>query len=217
MKTKRNTNKEFWIDSSFEIKEVGDNTDSIVISGYASTVSKDRAGDVVAAQAWEKDSALTNYLKNPIVLFGHNHDEPVGKMVGYEIDDFGLMVDIEVFNVDPRTYKLVKAGALKTFSIGFRLKDYMYDEETTTFIITELELFEISIVSVPCNQDCTFELQKSIRCEGGYEALRDEALAALDKKKGVSSDDGTETPEEPQTLIFNSELEKLAYLLSIAN
>lgn len=211
------TNKEFWIDSSFKIKAANEDTESIIISGYASTVSKDRAGDVVAAQAWEKDSALTNYLKNPIVLFGHNPDEPVGKMVGYELDEYGLMVDIEVFNVDPRTYKLVKAGALKTFSIGFRLKDYMYDEETTTFIITELELFEISIVSVPCNQDCTFELQKSMRTKGDYETLRKEAIDAIDKEKGVSSDDGTETPEEPQTPIFNSELEKLAYLLSNAN
>lgn len=210
-------NKEFWIDSSFKIKAANDETESIVISGYASTVSKDRAGDVVAAQAWEKESALTNYLKNPIVLFGHDHDQPVGKMIDYELDDYGLMVDIEVFNVDPRTYRLVKAGALKTFSIGFRLKDYMYDEETSTFIITELELFEISIVSVPCNQDCTFELQKSMRTKGDYEALRKEAIDAIDKEKGVSSDDGTETPEEPQTPTFNSELEKLAYLLSNAN
>lgn len=209
--------KEFWVDSSFKIKAANDESESIVISGYASTVSKDRAGDVVSAQAWEKDSALGNYLKNPIVLFGHDHDKPVGKMIGYEIDDYGLMVDIEVFNVDPRTYRLVKAEALKTFSIGFRLKDYLFDEESSTFIITELELFEISIVSVPCNQDCTFELQKSIREKGLYETLREEAIEAKRKEKGVSSDEGKETPEEPKTPIFNSELEKLAFLLNNAN
>lgn len=206
--------KNFWVDSSFDIKGApSESGNSIVISGYASTVSKDRAGDVVEASAWKKDSALGNYLKNPIVLFGHNHDEPIGKMIDYTIDDYGLHVDIEVFNVDQRTFNLVKAGALQTFSIGFRLKDYKYHEETETFHITELELFEISIVSVPCNQDCTFELAKSME-EGDYAELRAKAVAAVDKEKGVDSDKhGTQNPEttNPQ---FNSELEKLAFLLA---
>ncbi len=204
-------NKDFWIDSSFEVKSVGeDGNESVVISGYASTVSKDRAGDVVLASAWEKDSALGNYLKNPVALFGHNHNEPIGKMVDHSLDEYGLRVDIEVFNVDPRVYKLVKAGALSTFSIGFRLKDYKFDEGSETFLITELELFEISIVSVPCNQDCTFELAKSMRSDGSYEELRKEAIAEIDKIKGVTE---TVAPLLEETPTFKSELEKLIYLL----
>lgn len=204
--------KDFWVDSSFKMKAAGDDDDdngSVIITGYASTVSKDRAGDVVLASAWEKDTALGNYLKNPVVLFGHNHNEPIGKMVDYSLDEYGLQVDIEVFNVDPRIYKLVKGGALTTFSIGFRLKDYKYDEHDDTFLITELELFEISIVSVPCNQDCTFELAKSMRSDGSYDELRKEAIAEIDKTKGLDTKPTTETPPT-----FNSELEKLAYLLS---
>lgn len=204
--------KDFWVDSSFKVKSVGDDTNSIVISGYASTVSKDRAGDVVLATAWEKDTALGNYLKNPIVLFGHNHAEPIGKMVDYSLDEYGLQVDIEVFDVDPRVYKLVKGGALSTFSIGFRLKDYKFDEHSDTFLITELELFEISIVSVPCNQDCTFELAKSMRTDGSYEELRKEAIAEIDKTKNVADSVTNPKPETPPT--FNSELEKLAYYFS---
>lgn len=204
--------KDFWVDSSFQVKSVSSDTNSVIISGYASTVSKDRAGDVVLATAWEKDTALGNYLKNPIVLFGHNHNEPIGKMVDYSLDEYGLRVDIEVFDVDARVYKLVKGGALTTFSIGFRLKDYKFDEHSDTFLITELELFEISIVSVPCNQDCTFELAKSMRSDGSYEELRKEAIAGIDKEKGVTT---TVTPPKPETPpTFKSELEKLAYYLS---
>ncbi len=202
-------NKDFWVDSSFKVKSASSETNSIIISGYASTVSKDRAGDVVLATAWEKDTALGNYLKNPVVLFGHNHGEPIGKMVGHTLDDFGLQVDIEVFDVDPRVYKLVKAGALSTFSIGFRLKDYKFDEKSETFLITELELFEISIVSVPCNQDCTFELAKSMRSDGSYEELRTEAIAEIDKAKSDPV-----IPPKDTTPTFNTELEKLAYYLS---
>jgi HK97 family phage prohead protease len=202
--------KDFWVDSSFKVKAMDGDTNSIMITGYASTVSKDRAGDVVLASAWEKDSALGNYFKNPIVLFGHDHRQPIGKMVDYQLDEYGLSVDIEVFDVDPRVYKLVKGGALTTFSIGFRLKDYKFDEGSETFLITELELFEISIVSVPCNQDCTFELSKSMRDDGSYEELRNEAIAEIDKNKGLTKP--TPTKELPPT--FNSELEKLAYYLS---
>lgn len=202
--------KDFWVDSSFELKSMEGRTNSVIISGYASTVSKDRAGDVVLASAWEKDSALGNYLKNPIVLFGHNHDEPIGKMVDYKIDEFGLQVDIEIFDVDERVFKLVKGGALSTFSIGFRLKDYKFDEGSETFLITDLELFEISVVSVPCNQDCTFELAKSMRSDGSYDALRKEAMAQIDKTKGVS----TKTNPKVNTPTFKSELEKLAYMLA---
>lgn len=201
--------KDFWVDSSFKLKAIESNANSVIISGYASTVSKDRAGDVVLATAWEKEDALGNYLKNPIVLFGHNHSEPIGKMVDYKIDDFGLHVDIEVFNVDERVFKLIKGGALSTFSIGFRMKDYIFDEEAEAFYITDIELFEISVVSVPCNQDCTFELAKSMRDDASYEKLRKEAMASIDSNKGLSPKSGN-----PKTPKFNSELEKLAYLLA---
>ena len=121
-------------------------------------------------------------------------------MLDYKVDDTGLFVEIEIFNVDQRVYKLVKEGVLKAFSVGFRMKDYKYDQEKGVFIITELELFEISVVSIPCNQDSTFSLKKSMK-DSDFQALRKDALQKAESKKS-------------QMPAFNSELEKLAYLLA---
>lgn len=191
-----------WINSSFSIKEMPseDGSKSLKIAGYANTVTEDRAGDVIPSTAWLLPKAMTNYLKNPIVLFQHDHDEPIGRMLDYSVDAKGLYVEIEIFNVDQRVFTLVKEGVLKAFSVGFRISDYNYDVDEDIFTITELELFEISIVSIPCNQDSTFDLQKSMDSLA-YKNMKDEVRS---KHSSAASADN------PQ---FNSELEKLAFAL----
>lgn len=201
------TNKrEVWLNSQFKVKEApSDKTEntSLVVAGFANTVTEDRAGDLIPKSAWETDNALGNYLKNPIVLFQHDHDEPIGKMINYEIRDEGLWVEIEIYNVDDRVYRLVEEGVLRAFSVGFRIKDYKYDEAMELFVITDLELFEISVVSIPCNQDSLFSLQKSMSMDD-FKALKEEA------KSAAQTNEGMEEKESPE---FNNELEKLAYLL----
>ena len=57
--------------------------------------------------------------------------------------------------------QLVKEGILGAFSVGFRVKDADYLAETDGLKIKDAELFEVSVVSVPCNQAATFSLAKS--------------------------------------------------------
>lgn len=194
-------NNEAWLSSAFEVKQLPSEDSekkSLRISGYANTVTQDRAGDVIPSEAWLKPKALGNYLKNPIVLFQHDHDEPIGKMVEYSVTEQGLLVDIEIYNVDQRVYRLVEEGVLKAFSVGFRITDYSYDVDEDVFTITELELFEISIVSIPCNQDSLFDLQKSMGADA-YSRMKEEV-----RKKSNSAS---------AELTFNNEIEKLAYAL----
>lgn len=140
-----------------------DSADSpLIIRGFANTVTKDRAGDVIPASAWTTSNALKNYMKNPIMLFGHDHSRPIGKVISLEPTEMGLIVEAEVSTADEQIYQLIKDGVLKTFSIGFRIKDADYDAESNTFYITDLELLEISVVSVPCNQDSTFSVSKGM-------------------------------------------------------
>lgn len=193
---------EKWLNSTFDVvkkQKNEDETRSIVISGYANTTNEDRAGDIIPADAWLKPKAMENYLKNPIVLFQHDHDEPIGKMLDYKVDEKGLYVEIEIYDVDQRVFRLVDKGALKAFSVGFRISDYSYDVDEDIFTITELELFEISVVSIPCNQDSLFEAQKSLDSTS-FKALKEE----------IRAEKGSTPSVEP---VFNSELEKLAYAL----
>lgn len=155
---------------SVVVKDASDNA-PLIIRGFANTVSKDRAGDVIPASAWTTSDALKNFMKNPIMLFGHDHSRPIGKAIGLEPTEMGLQVEAEISSADPQIYQLIKDGVLKTFSVGFRIKDADYDDATNTFYITDLELFEISVVSVPCNQDSTFSVAKGMNGED-YVALR---------------------------------------------
>lgn len=176
-----------------------DSAGKLTITGFANTISKDRAGDVIVASAWTTSNALKNYMKNPIILFGHDHTRPIGKCVDILPTEMGLQISAEIFEEsDKAIYSLIKNGVLKTFSVGFRILDAEWDDDTRTFMILDVELFEVSVVSVPCNQDSTFSLAKSMNGENFLE------LKQLFTK--------SEPVEEPKLL---SETEKLCKALGL--
>ncbi|AFQ22301.1 head maturation protease [Pectobacterium phage My1] len=145
------------------VKAVGTDDTSVIIEGYANVVVKDRAGDVITSSAWNDVAALTNYQKNPIILFGHDHRRPIGKCLELTPDAYGLHIRAEIFKEsDPAIFSAVVNEILKTFSIGFRCLEARWDDATEIFVIEKLELYEISVVAVPCNQDSTFSLAKSM-------------------------------------------------------
>ena len=141
--------KLLYLSSKFTASTESD--DSIYIEGYASTVDRDRQGDVIPMAAW--NSGLKNYLKNPIILAYHNHQMPIGKMVEHKVTDQGLWVRAQIPQEVGDVYKLIKKGILSAFSVGFRVRDADYDSASESFLIKELELHEISVVSVPANQN----------------------------------------------------------------
>ena len=146
--------------SSYTKQEDGDDGD-IIIEGMANTTSVDRAGDLIPRATWEKPSQLTNYKKNPIVLAFHNHSMPIGLVESMEIKDEGLFVRVRISETIPAVYQQIKKGILKAFSIGFRLNDWEYNDLVDVFVMTDIEMTELSVVSVPCNQDSMFDLAKS--------------------------------------------------------
>jgi len=151
--------KIFHIESSF--KSVEEEDGSLKISGYASTNDVDRVGDVIVPDAWNKNGGLDNFQKNPIILFNHDYDRPVGRATSIKVDERGLKLEVKISKAAQDIIQLVKDGVLSAFSVGFRVKDAKYDSDHDIYYITEAELYETSIVSVPCNQDAVFSLAKS--------------------------------------------------------
>lgn len=150
-----------------------DNGD-IIIRGYANTIAKDRAGDVIPAETWKTSNALFNYMKNPILLAFHDHKLPIGEVTELNITENGLEVVARVVKSAPaNVYGLIKDGILKAFSVGFRILDADYEHEKGIFLIKDLELLELSVVSVPCNQDSIFSLEKSLSMKD-YTELRNQ-------------------------------------------
>jgi len=148
--------------SKIKSVHLDDETEDLIIEGYANTVTKDRAGDIIPKEAWETKNAMSNYLKNPIVLAYHNHSKPIGKMVSYEVTELGLKIKAVISKGAGDVYKLIKDGILSTFSVGFGILDAEYDHKSDTYYINDVELHEISVVAVPCNQDSVFSVAKSM-------------------------------------------------------
>ena len=160
---------------------------SIMIRGMASTADFDRAGDSISADAWTK-GGLQNFEKNPIILFNHDYNRPIGRATGLKSNANGLELTAKISKSAGDVAELVKDGVLGAFSVGFRVKDADYLEETDGLRIKDAELFEVSVVSVPCNQSATFSLAKSFDSMAEYE----------DFKKTFTISDGTQVQKEIQ-------------------
>jgi HK97 family phage prohead protease/HK97 family phage major capsid protein len=198
--------KLLYLSSKFTASTESD--DSIFIEGYASTVDRDRQGDVIPMKAWNE--GLHNYLKNPIILAYHNHQMPIGKMVEHKVTDQGLWIRAQIPAEVGDVYKLIKKGILSAFSVGFRVRDADYDHTTETFLVKDLELHEISVVSVPANQNTLFSLAKAFDTAAEFDLFKQQFAPApkasakkLDTPKAAKSTTNEEWDMDPK------ELEKL--------
>ena len=181
--------------------------DSITIEGYASTNDIDRHGDVVPAAVWEK--GMQNYLKNPVILAYHKHDEPIGRMVEHRIDERGLWIKARVSAAAEDVFNLVKDGVLTAFSIGFRIVDAEYNSAAEVFMVKELELHEISVVSVPANQNTLFSLSKAFESAEEFKSFKMQFAASSDSAKGLEASGTANSTVNKEWKMDPKELEQM--------
>lgn len=201
--------KVFFVGNTFEKSTLptnDDTIDSIFIEGYANTVDRDRAGDVIPAHVWEL--GITQFLKNPIILAHHDQTEPVGRMIEHRIDSKGLWIKARISAAAEDTFNLVKDGVLTAFSVKFIIKDADYNSIADIFVITELELLEISVVSIPMNQNSLFNIAKSFETADEFNSFREsfikrtEASAkGLENSEHLSNYEDNMTKEEMEAML----------------
>ena len=178
--------KIFNLTSTF--KSVDPNEDgSVNIKGYASTNDTDRAGDVINKEAWEK-GGLDNFSNNPIILFNHDYNKPIGRATSLETDEKGLKITANLSKSAGDVTNLVKEGILRAFSVGFRVKDADYMESGDGYLIKDAELFEVSVVSVPANQAATFSVAKSFDTQSEYEEWKKQFVKPTEAKQPQDTD-----------------------------
>lgn len=155
-----------WDKKSINEKRDDDGNKFLEIEWYASTKDKDRGHDIVEPKAFE--NALATYMTNPVVLLQHKHDKPIGVVTDASIDSKGLYIKANITEDTDWVMSAIKNWVLRTFSIGYGIKEWDYEVEETvdenwkydyTTTIKNLELYEISVVSVPMN---AYALMKSI-------------------------------------------------------
>jgi len=126
--------------------------EDLEIEGYASLFwTRDLNEDVTAAGAFSASLARTG-ADGVKMLFQHEAAEPVGVWDEIAEDARGLFVRGRILTVTPQgrlVAALVKAGALDGLSIGFRTVKARPDETGRLRVLTEVELWEVSIVTFP--------------------------------------------------------------------
>jgi len=159
MKTKQR------IDLPLKIKAVNEKGE---FSGYGSVFgNKDSYGDIVVKGAFEKSlAAWKEKGAMPAMLWQHNTQEPIGVYTKMEEDATGLYVEGRLLvDDDPlsrRAHAHMKAGSLTGLSIGFITDDWEYDSQIDAFKINEIDLWEVSLVTFPANEEARVENVKSI-------------------------------------------------------
>lgn len=142
--------------------------------------SKDRDGEIALLSGWD----FNQYIKNPVVLWGHIHTSlPIGKTVGLYKDEARKVIYFDIqfsesYDFAKTVKGLVDEGILNATSVGFRVLDWDYDQKTEALVFTKMELFEISIVNVPANQDALLQDQVD-PAEQKSKALDENELAEL--------------------------------------
>ncbi len=175
-----------------------------VFGGYGAVFGNEDANqDAIAPGAFKvtlaklkaEGRAASMYMQHGPLLGGD--PRPVGVWTQIEEDDRGLAVKGKLVGMDTETgkfnYALVKEGAMKGLSIGFKTRkaDYPKDGKGPRRILKEIDLFEISIVDQPANALALVDSIKSVddMTEREFERLlmrdagfsRSEALHVINK------------------------------------
>jgi HK97 family phage prohead protease len=183
MKTKRvdlNLKKKSCAEA-FAVKEA---SGGVFIEGFANKATIDRGDEIITTDAWELD----NFKRNPIILFNHGMDSlggtPVGKATEIKQTDQGLFLKVKLSNSQAPGIKmvrdLVEERILKAFSVGFNPKqsDMIQIDGKDVRQISKAELFEVSIVGVPMNQDSLFDLSAKSLSTKSFHQLKGDILKA---------------------------------------
>ena len=138
----------------------------MTFEGYGSVFdgAPDAYGDVIAKGAfkaslkeWKSKKKLPKMLLQHGGSFGMNADDliPIGKYSEMREDETGLYLKGRLFDVDTdRTksvYAAMKEGELDGLSIGFSTMKSKRDEESGVRTLTEIKLWEVSLVTFPAN------------------------------------------------------------------
>ena len=183
---------------SFDVKSFETEDGQRKFSGYANTFDhKDRAGDITQQGAFAK-SIKEHIASNtkPLMLMHHDTSRPVGVWEKLVEDAKGLYVEGRltkgVRDAD-EAYALLKDGALNSMSIGYKTINEEYDRSKGANLLHEVKLFEISLVSIPANEQSTVVSVKSdatVDTRALEKALRDAGLSRREAKallsKGIS-------------------------------
>lgn len=207
-------------DAPLQIKSVSETGE---FSGYGSVFGvTDSYGDIIVSGAFADSLAdWKSKGRMPAMLWQHNMSEPIGVWTKMEEDEKGLYVEgrllIDGDPLSKRAHAHMKAGSLSGLSIGYSLVQgaYRYDSDKDALLLEKINLWEVSPVTFPANDEARIEQVKHALAVGKLPSvrevercLRDVGFSAQQAKavmaegyKGISTRDAGDALEQANELL----------------
>lgn len=202
---------------SLSIKAAGEDG---TIEGYGSVFGNiDEWDDIISSGAFKGTIADHNTAGTmPAMLWQHESDEPLGVWTEMSEDANGLKLKGKLCldtSKGKEALALLKMGAINGLSIGFRSKNWNYDNDTNIRTITEIDLWEISLVTFPANKKARVTNVKSgdeiaapkdaerILRDAGFSKSDATALVSRVMKMGEERSDSAKSADDLKTHLAN--------------
>jgi len=160
-------------------------TGDILFSGYAitDTLIEDR-NFRIPYTAWTWKDAFKQF-NGRLLGFHEDRSVPIGKIDKHEvIKDKGLFVDGRIFSENPPVLlRAVRERVLKSFSVGFRMEEWSYDEKTEVLTVIKGSLKEVSLVNLPADPDAGFVIRNSEEEESEKLTITERSQTLSEKSK----------------------------------
>lgn len=154
---------------SFNAKSVDiiDDNDHIIKVKFASFGNRDSDGDILVKGCFAKSindrGPQSNTNRKIAFVWQHDIKNPIGKILNIWEEEDGAYAEVKLSNFDAvpdakRAYYQLVDGDINQFSFGFEYvwDKVEYDETKDAFIVKEVKLYEISIVTLGANEDTEF-------------------------------------------------------------
>jgi len=155
---------------SFELKAKEDETG--MIAGFFSTYDEtpDSYGDIIKPGAFTETIKKREESGHPFPLcFNHDFSQVIGAVDKIEDTEKGPYIEAHFLDTDlaQDVRKMLKSGAIYQFSFAYDVLGWENPSEEQRKagvwnILTKLEVFEISVVTVPANQNAVATEIKSL-------------------------------------------------------
>jgi len=151
------------LNSPFQIKELAANG---YVMGYASVFGKvDAMREVVQPGAFRRSlKSWKNDARSPAMLWMHDPSKPVGVWERLHEDSSGLIAEGRIAvktAAGGDAYELLKMGAVTGLSIGYRTVTSRIDQKSRVRHLTDVDLFEVSLVTFPANASARIHAVKA--------------------------------------------------------
>lgn len=185
--------------------------DNGIIEGYFSTYDKtpDSYGDIIDPGAFTKTFAKREESGHPFPLcFNHDFSAVIGAVDSVKDTEKGPFITAHFLDTDQAqdVRKMLQSGAIYQFSfaydvLGARQPDEEEKAAGVSNVLTEVEVFEISVVTVPANQNAVVTEVKAQEPEtksGRRNSAKDADIIKQirDLAQSLLDDEGDDTEEK---------------------